>query len=106
MINIVGFVGAIGKDVPRGAQYLYNVNFFGGFMVAGGCYWVLCRLFPVEATSEVWCEVGDDIPDSFAYSNDNNLDRDSGYDVERMGGKSVSKGGIMETTAGKTDLDD
>lgn len=70
LINIVGFVGAIGKPVPIGATYIYNLNFFCGFIVAGGAYWLLCRVFPVPATSDVWMEVGDTIEDiSVAYGN-------------------------------------
>lgn len=58
LINIVGFVGAIGKPVPKGATYVYNLNFFCGFLVAGGTYWGLCRWFPIPATSDRWMEVG------------------------------------------------
>src|SRR5690606_16700321 len=32
MINVVGFAGAVGTEVPMGATYVYNVNFFGGFL--------------------------------------------------------------------------
>lgn len=63
LINIVGFVGAIGRKVPTGAQYLYNLNFFCGFLVASGSYYLLCRFFPVPATSDRWNEVGNDILD-------------------------------------------
>lgn len=63
LINIVGFVGAIGRKVPVGAQYLYNVNFFCGFIVASGSYYLLCRYFPIPATSDHWHEVGDEILD-------------------------------------------
>ena len=59
LINIVGFVGAIGVDVPVGAAYIYNVNFFAGLLVAGGTYWALCRLSPIPATSDRWCEIDD-----------------------------------------------
>jgi nucleobase:cation symporter-1, NCS1 family len=69
MINIVGFVGAIGVSVPVGAQYIYNLNFFCGFIVASGTYYLLCTyVSPVPATSNVWMEVGDEIIDpSLAY---------------------------------------
>ncbi|MCJ1428818.1 hypothetical protein MMC29_006729 [Sticta canariensis] len=60
LINIVGFVGAIGKPVPVGATYLYRLNFFCGFLVAGGTYWTLCHYFPIPATSSRWMEVGDE----------------------------------------------
>jgi NCS1 family nucleobase:cation symporter-1 len=93
LINIVGFVGAIGKPVPIGATYIYNLNFFCGFIVAGGTYWTLCHFFPVPAVSSVWMEV-DEIPTSFAYSDNT----DSWYDVERVAG------GVTEAK-GKTDLE-
>lgn len=63
MINVVGFAGAIGRDVPDGAKYLYNVNFFGGFIVSGTVYWALCKVFPIPACSDHWMEVGDAIDD-------------------------------------------
>ena len=47
--------------MPAGATYIYNLNFFCGFIVAGGTYWVLCRFFPIPATSEYWNEVGEEI---------------------------------------------
>ena len=62
LINIVGFVGAIGKPVPKGATYIYNLNFFCGFLVAGTVYYLLAKVFfPVKATSPYWNEVGDEI---------------------------------------------
>ncbi len=63
LVNIVGFVGAIGRPVPKGATYLYNLNFFCGFLVAGGTYWAQCHFFPIPARSRRWMEVGDDIED-------------------------------------------
>jgi NCS1 family nucleobase:cation symporter-1 len=101
LINIVGFVGAIGKKVPIGAQYIYNLNFFCGFIVAGGSYWTLCHFFPIPACSDVWMEVGDEIPTSLAYSNDT----DSAYDEERAGGKMDFKGGEISEMGGKRDLE-
>lgn len=61
LINVVGFAGAVGTPVPIGAQYLYRVNFFGGFIVASLTYYLLCRFFPIPATSDVWLEVDDDL---------------------------------------------
>lgn len=74
LINIVGFVGAIGKPVPKGATYLYNLNFFCGFLVAGGTYWALCHFFPIPATSKRWMEIGDEIGDV----SDSNRDEEQG----------------------------
>ena len=63
LINIVGFIGAIGKPVPQGATYIYNLNFFCGFLVASGSYWILCHYFPIPATNNHWQEMGDEIAD-------------------------------------------
>jgi NCS1 family nucleobase:cation symporter-1 len=79
LINIVGFVGAIGKPVPIGATYIYNLNFFCGFIVASSTYFLLCKFFPVPATSDVWMEVGDQFEDqSMAYSGDSVDEYDEG----------------------------
>ncbi|KAK1768024.1 permease for cytosine/purines, uracil, thiamine, allantoin-domain-containing protein [Phialemonium atrogriseum] len=63
LVNVVGFVGEIGREVPVGAKYVYNLNFFGGFIVSSGIYWGLCKIWPVPACSDRWMEVGDDIVD-------------------------------------------
>ncbi|WYZ45873.1 hypothetical protein EsH8_IX_000098 [Colletotrichum jinshuiense] len=63
LINVVGFAGAIGREVPVAATYIYNLNFFGGFIVSGGMYWALCKVSPIPATSDKWMEVGDEIDD-------------------------------------------
>jgi nucleobase:cation symporter-1, NCS1 family len=63
VINVVGFAGAIGREVPVGATYIYNLNFFCGFIVASSLYWGLSKLFPVPAVSDKWMEVGDEIDD-------------------------------------------
>ena len=82
LINIVGFVGAIGVDVPAGATYIYNLNFFVGFIVASGVYWLLCTIWPVKATSKVWMEVGEEIRHvSVAYGA--GMEGAEGLDVER-----------------------
>lgn len=82
LINIVGFVGAIGVDVPVGAQYIYNLNFFCGVIVSSGTYYALHRISPVPATSDVWMEVGDEIIDpSVAYAPES-----SDFDEERSVG--------------------
>ncbi|KOS23214.1 Uracil permease [Escovopsis weberi] len=59
LINVVGFAGAVGAQVPVGATYIYNLNFFCGFFVAFTIYYLLCKLSPVPATSTEWMEVGD-----------------------------------------------
>jgi NCS1 family nucleobase:cation symporter-1 len=63
LINVVGFAGAVGTPVPIGADYIYRLNFFTGFIVSAVVYYVLCKFFPVPALSPTgkWCEVGDQI---------------------------------------------
>jgi NCS1 family nucleobase:cation symporter-1 len=82
LINVVGFAGAVGTKVPKGATYIYNLNFFAGLIVSMSLYWVLCKISPIPATSDRWLEVGEDIDDiRVAY--------DSGsqeFDEERMAG--------------------
>ncbi|KAM0432882.1 hypothetical protein ACHAPT_004584 [Fusarium lateritium] len=63
LINVVGFAGAVGQTVPKGATYVYNVNYFCGFLVSLSVYWSLCKIFPIPATSNRWMEVGDEIDD-------------------------------------------
>ena len=82
LINIVGFVGAIGRNVPLGAQYIYNVNFFAGFIVASTVYWALCRLSPVPATSRVWMEMGDEIGEVRVAEGDIRYEESRAGDVE------------------------
>ncbi|KAL9088604.1 MAG: hypothetical protein Q9165_006124 [Trypethelium subeluteriae] len=70
LINVVGFAGAVGNSVPAGATYIYNLNFFCGFIVSSSVYFILCRFFPIPATSDTWLEVGDDVRNlSVAYDN-------------------------------------
>ncbi|KAJ6786330.1 hypothetical protein PWT90_04720 [Aphanocladium album] len=57
LINVVGFAGAVGTPVPIGATYLFNINFFCGFIVSSIVYWLLCKLFPVPETRKQWSEV-------------------------------------------------
>ncbi|GKZ34634.1 hypothetical protein AbraIFM66950_004948 [Aspergillus brasiliensis] len=56
LVNIVGFAGAVGRTVPVGAQYIYNINYFSGFVVSCAMYYALARLFPIPATSSKWHE--------------------------------------------------
>ncbi|KAI8932144.1 hypothetical protein NX059_011027 [Plenodomus lindquistii] len=83
LINVVGFAGAIGCEVPVSAKRIYDLNFFAGFIVAGLMYKALCTISPVPATSDVWCEVGDEITDvSVSYQ----IIDDDRYDEEVMHG--------------------
>jgi NCS1 family nucleobase:cation symporter-1 len=82
LINVVGFAGAIGRQVPIGATYIYNLNYFCGFIIAAGMYWGLCKLFPIPACSERWMEVGDEIDDvRLAYETDDRSPSQSGSQI-------------------------
>ena len=95
LINIVGFVGAIGRPVPLGAQYIYHLNFFCGFIVSSGVYWSVCHFFPIPATSDTWMEVGDEVRNvSVAYGDDDRPDLD--VESQAGSGSEEDKGGMRE----------
>ncbi|KAI1657949.1 permease for cytosine/purines, uracil, thiamine, allantoin-domain-containing protein [Daldinia decipiens] len=82
LINVVGFAGAVnGGNVPMGATYIYNFNFFCGFIISGVMYWALCKLFPVPACSDTWMEVGDQI-DEVRLAYDHNSSQQEEFDEE------------------------
>ncbi|KAI5298245.1 hypothetical protein KEM55_003632 [Ascosphaera atra] len=62
LVNIVGFVGAVGKKVPVGATYIYNCNFFAGFIVSAVIYYILVKTMPPAGMpkSTGWNEVNID----------------------------------------------
>lgn len=88
LINIVGFAGAVGRKVPVGAQYIYNVNYFSGVIVSGVVYYTLTRFFPVKATSDHWNEADIDTEDfSVAYGQEvSDEENNSAY----SGGRSIA----------------
>ena len=94
LINVVGFAGAVGNDVPVGAQYLYNVNFFGGFLVSASIYWLLCKLFPVPAVSDKWMEIGDEI-DDLRVAYDAQSSRSEEFKDPGVGGKYKDDGKVV-----------
>ncbi|THY78561.1 NCS1 nucleoside transporter family, partial [Aureobasidium pullulans] len=90
LINVVGFAGACGASVPIGATYIYRLNFFTGFIVSGGVYWILCSISPVKAQNPVgsWLEAPE--PDEEDLSNVVSHGKEveqytSGVDVEQGG---------------------
>ena len=88
LINVVGFVGEIqdNSTVPIGATYLFRVNFFGGFIVSAGVYWLLCKFFPIPGVPEAWTEVGEDITEvSLAEGEDDSVTGSGSSDVEGGG---------------------
>lgn len=83
--NVVGFAGAVGNDVPIGATYIYNLNFFAGFGVSAGVYWGLCKIWPVPAVSNRWMEVGDEIDElTLAYRDEESTSQE----IEMVDGSS------------------
>ncbi len=84
--------------MPQGAKYLYDLNFFCGFIVASASYWALCRFFPIPATSDKWMEVGDEITDvSVAYAGNNGSDEESATGSEYVKGSGDGAGaGVRE----------
>lgn len=97
LINVVGFAGAIGRDVPVGATYIYNLNFFCGFIVSSAIYWGLCRLFPVPATSDHWMEVGETIADvQLAYGGSSQQEFDEEADFGNKQGEGFAKGHVNQ----------
>ncbi|KAI1416740.1 permease for cytosine/purines, uracil, thiamine, allantoin-domain-containing protein [Hypoxylon sp. FL1857] len=91
LINVVGFAGAVnGGNVPIGATYIYNFNFFCGFIVSAGMYWTLCRLSPIPACSDTWMEVGDQIEEvRLAY--DQSSQQEDEFDEEAVLGTKYDK---------------
>ncbi|KAK7514164.1 permease for cytosine/purines, uracil, thiamine, allantoin-domain-containing protein [Phyllosticta citriasiana] len=96
LINVVGFAGAVGRTVPAGATYIYNLNYFTGFIVSSGVYWLLCKASPIPATSDVWMEVGDEINDMSLAEGDRASER---YDEEVMAGGVKSEDGKEQKTS-------
>ena len=100
LINVVGFAGAVGNDVPVGATYIYNLNFFCGFIVSASVYYIVCRFFPIPATSETWLEVGDDIRNlSVAYDNADSNDEEATTSQEFS--KGTNEGDLEAGSIGK-----
>ncbi|KAE8167168.1 permease for cytosine/purines, uracil, thiamine, allantoin-domain-containing protein [Aspergillus tamarii] len=93
LVNIVGFAGAVGRKVPVGAQYIYNVNYFSGIVVSALMYYTLTRFFPIPATSSTWSEVDQDV-DSLSVAYGEEVDA---YDVpEPTKADSLNYGTLQE----------
>ena len=52
LINVVGFAGATGQQVPLAATRIYQMSFFTGFGVSALIYYTLNKLFPVRGAGE------------------------------------------------------
>ncbi|KAH6906693.1 permease for cytosine/purines, uracil, thiamine, allantoin-domain-containing protein [Coprinopsis sp. MPI-PUGE-AT-0042] len=57
LINVVGFAGATGRDVPLAATRIYQMSFFTGFGVSSLMYYTLNRLFPVPGMADKFEEI-------------------------------------------------
>ncbi|SMY19597.1 unnamed protein product [Zymoseptoria tritici ST99CH_1A5] len=80
MPNVVGFAGAVGTPVPIGATYVYRLNFFTGFIAASSIYYLLCKIFPIPATSDYWLELDDEAQGtSLVIGVDGGSDEEHGY---------------------------
>ncbi|CAF9939756.1 hypothetical protein IMSHALPRED_001619 [Imshaugia aleurites] len=105
LINIVGFVGAIGKSVPQGAKYIYNINFFAGFLVSSLTYFILCKISPIPACSEKWMEVGDEIRNvSVAYGAECYSDDSVSADSEPFKDNEEGQTGSTQREVGKESI--
>ncbi|KAK7463098.1 uracil permease [Stygiomarasmius scandens] len=62
LINVVGFAGATGRDVPIAATRIYQMSFFTGFLVSMIIYLLLNWAFPVPGTFKEFEEI--DLSDS------------------------------------------
>ena len=89
LINIVGFIDAVGEPMPIGAVYIYRLNFFAGFVVSSLVYYLLCKLFPVPAVSKTWFESNDQADESFSAASTAGEEYD---DEERSTGSDVPRG--------------
>lgn len=92
LINVVGFAGAVGKEVPIAAQRIYDLNYFCGFIVAAVVYYGLCKIMPVPATSDTWLEVGDEITElSVAYTDSTTENVGSDEELGRVRSENSTK---------------
>ncbi|KAL0960035.1 hypothetical protein HGRIS_011683 [Hohenbuehelia grisea] len=80
LINVVGFAGATGRDVPLAATRIYQMSFFTGFGVSSVIYYALNYVFPVpganrkfeekDISEEEDAEVSDGDHDESGYKGD------------------------------------
>ncbi|ROT42939.1 hypothetical protein SODALDRAFT_269706 [Sodiomyces alkalinus F11] len=100
LINVVGFVDAVGTPVPIGAVYIYRVNFFAGFIVSSAMYWLLCHFSPIPATSDKWAEVGgQDWDEEIVANHSDSYSGQERFDEEaKVSSKPAGEGGIIDST--------
>ena len=91
--------------MPQGAKYIYNINFFAGFLVASLTYWTLCKISPIPACSEKWMEVGDKIRNvSVAYGAEGYEDDSASGNSGQFKGDEEGQTAVQERQVGKEDL--
>ncbi|RPA81589.1 hypothetical protein BJ508DRAFT_209102 [Ascobolus immersus RN42] len=89
LINIVGFVDAIGVgyDIPVAARYIYNFNFFAGFIVSAVVYYLLCQFAgPVPGMKNSGWWEAQQIDEDISFADDDH--RGDVIGRERSGGDS------------------
>ncbi|GAA5853706.1 hypothetical protein JCM8547_007419 [Rhodosporidiobolus lusitaniae] len=79
LINVVGFAGAVGNDVPLAATRIYQLSFFTGFGVAFVVYYALCKIFPIPVITE---EEIDEVPAVVAETSSFKRSTSYGADLE------------------------
>ncbi|CAF1013054.1 unnamed protein product [Adineta ricciae] len=74
LINMPGFINAIGVSVPSIITKMYQLNFFLGMIVSGGLYYILHKLSPVQTYMKTEKEIsnGDDKVISTKYTASSN----------------------------------
>ena len=86
LINIVGFAGAVGAKVPKGAQYIYNINFFCGFIISAGVYYLLCWAWPLPEVRAKWSEpTPEQVEDILGFSSTIDADSFSSQNDSQVG---------------------
>jgi nucleobase:cation symporter-1, NCS1 family len=57
LINVVGFAGATGRDVPLAATRIYQMSFFTGFGVSALIYYILSRFWQPAGYADQFTEM-------------------------------------------------
>lgn len=76
LINVVGFSGATGRNVPLAATRIYQMSFFTGFGVSAFVYFSLNFLVPSVGSSKVFEEVDESEFELVRPSNAHDLGKD------------------------------
>lgn len=77
------------------ANITTSVNFFAGFIISSGSYYILCKIFPIPACADTWTEVGDEITDvTLAYEDGDSAsyDEESGRVNDKIAESKAAEG--------------